>query len=75
MTNVQLVTFKGCQSTIDFRTQLEKLIEIQELDIELETILVPSPKKAGEMGLFGSPTILIDGVEYQQDRRGVEGFY
>ncbi len=36
MSKVQLVTFKGCQSTIDFRTQLEGLIETEKLDVEVE---------------------------------------
>ena len=75
MSKVQLVTFKGCQSTIDFRTQLEGLIETEKLDVDIEMILVPSPERATQMGLFGSPTVLIDGVEYQEDRRGPSGFY
>lgn len=75
MRNIQLITFKGCQSTIDFRSQLEDLIDRENLDVEVEMILVPTPKKAREKGLFGSPTILIDGLEYQQERRGPAGFY
>ena len=75
MKKIQLVTFKGCQSTVDFRNQLEKLIDMENLDAEVELVLVPSTGRAKDMGLFGSPTIILDGVEYQRERRGPSGFY
>jgi len=75
MHNIQLHTFKGCQSTVDFRDRLEDLINREELDLEIEMVMVPSPENAEEMGLFGSPTILINGVEFQSERRGPAGFY
>ena len=75
MKKAQLVTFKGCQSTVDFRSELENLIDTENLDVEVEMVLVPSIGRAEEMGLFGSPTILIDGVEIQQERIGPAGFY
>jgi len=75
MRTIQLITFKGCQSTIDFRNELEKIKSINGEIIQIEMILVPSTRRAEKMGLFGSPTILIDGQEYQQERRGPNGFY
>jgi hypothetical protein len=75
MRQIQLVTFKGCQSTIDFRNKLEDLIDTENLDATVEMILVSSPNEAEKMELFGSPTIRIDGVELQQERRGPAGFY
>ena len=75
MTKIQLITFKGCQSTIDFRNKIEKLINTENMEASVEMTFVPSPKKSLEMGLFGSPTILIDGSEYQPERRGPAGFY
>jgi hypothetical protein len=75
MQKVSLITFKGCKSTIDFFNQLETRIDEEDLDVEVEMILVPSPERAVAMELFGSPTILINGVELQQERRGPAGFY
>ncbi len=75
MRKVQLITFKGCQSTVDFRSQLGNLIDTENLDVEVEMIFVPLPKKAEEMGMFGSPTLFIDGLEVQQERRGPAGCY
>jgi hypothetical protein len=75
MKKIQLITFKGCQSTIDFRNQLEDLIDKENLNAEVELVIVPSTGKAKEIGLFGSPTIMVDGVEYQQERQGPPGFY
>jgi hypothetical protein len=75
MRKIQLITFKGCQSTIDFRNQLEDLIDKENLNVEIEMVIVPSTGKAKELGLLGSPTIMLDGVEYQQERHGPPGFY
>jgi hypothetical protein len=75
MQKVSLITFKGCQSTIDFFNQLETRIAEEDLHVEVDMILVPSPERAAAMGLFGSPTILINGAELQQERRGPAGFY
>jgi hypothetical protein len=75
MTKIQLITFKGCQTTIKLRSQLETLTKTGEIDAQVETIVVASPNEAEKTGLFGSPTMLVNGVEYQQDRRGPAGFY
>jgi hypothetical protein len=75
MNKIRLVTFKGCQSTVDLRTQLENLIDKESLDAKVEMVFVPAAGRAMEMGLFGSPTILINGVEVQPERRGPAGFY
>ncbi len=75
MTTIQLMTFKGCQPTVDFRNELEDLIDKEELDIDIDVVMVPAAESAQEMGLYGSPTILLDGVEIQAERRGPAGFY
>lgn len=72
---ITLRTFKGCQSTIDLRDQLEALIDRGAMDATVELVIVPSPRDAARLQLYGSPTILIDGVEYQAERRGPAGFY
>jgi len=75
MNTVQLITFKGCQSTIDFRNELEnaRIIKVKKPIVEMT--VVSSQKKARKEGLYGSPTILVNGIEYQKERRGPPGFY
>lgn len=75
MNTIQLITFKGCQSTIDFRNKLENVRTIKVKKLSVEMTVVPSQKKARKEGLYGSPTILINGMEYQKERRGPPGFY
>jgi hypothetical protein len=75
MTRIQLITFKGCQTAIELRNQLDTLNNTGEINVQVETVVVASPKEAEKAGLFGSPTILVNGIEYQQDRRGPAGFY
>jgi hypothetical protein len=72
---ISLVTFKGCQSTMDFRDVLEALIDARKIFARIEMIVTPSADRAAEFGLYGSPTVLIDGHEYQRERRGPAGFY
>ena len=74
MTKVTLITFNGCQPTVDLHDALADLID-DGLELSVEKVVVPLPEKAQEMGLFGSPTILIDGEEIQRERRGPPGFY
>jgi hypothetical protein len=75
MHTITLATFKGCQSTVDFHDRIDALIDRREIYAEVELVVVPSPAHAAALGLYGSPTILIDGVEYQAERRGPAGFY
>ena len=75
MNTVQLITFKGCHSTIDFRNKLENARTMKGKELSVGMTIVSSQKKAHEEGLHGSPTILINGIEYQKDRCGPPGFY
>ena len=75
MNTIQLITFKGCQSTIDFRNKLENIRPVKGKKYKVEMNIVFSRTKARKEGLYGSPTILIDGIEYQKERRGPPGFY
>ncbi len=75
MKSIQLITFKGCKSTLDLRDQIETMVDKDVKDVKVEMVFISSLEKASEMGLYGSPTIIIDGLEYQQERRGPAGFY
>ncbi|MBU1138940.1 MAG: hypothetical protein KKD01_05500 [Proteobacteria bacterium] len=75
MKKIEILTFKGCQTAIDLVRDITALIREEKLDAEVETIVVPSLEKAEEMGLFGSPTILVDGEEYQKQPFSHPGFY
>lgn len=43
MATIQLTTFKGCQPTMDFRNELEELMDNGQLDAELHIVIVPAP--------------------------------
>ena len=75
MASVKIITFKGCQPTIDFQTELSVLAKRDGIALDISLEVVPSPEKAEEMGLFGSPTILIDGKEIDPESHGPAGFY
>ncbi len=75
MKKIDIVTFKGCQSSVNLQMALEKMVQERGLDVEAELVIVPSAGKAEEMNLFGSPTLFIAGNEYQKERRGPAGMY
>ncbi|MBU0946945.1 MAG: hypothetical protein KJ804_00510 [Proteobacteria bacterium] len=75
MKKIELLTFKGCQTAIELSRHMANLIAAENIDAEITTIIVPSLEKAIEMGLYGSPTILIDGKEYQKQAVSHPGFY
>ena len=75
MKNITVVTFKGCQSAMDFKDELEIQIDENDLSIQVEFSFVPAPEQAEAMGLFGSPTILIEGEVYAKNEQAVPGFY
>ena len=60
---------------MDFEREFEELVEEEGLDVEVFFTLVPTPQDAESKGLFGSPTIKVDGQEIQADRRGPAGFF
>lgn len=43
MPTIQLTTFKGCQPTMDFRNELEELIDNGEIDVDLHVVMIPAP--------------------------------
>jgi hypothetical protein len=75
MKEITVVTFKGCQSAMDFKDELDGRIEETGLDAQVTFSFVPTPSRAEEMGLYGSPTILIEGEVYAKNDQTVPGFY
>ncbi len=72
---IEIITFKGCKPTLDFQAELSRLADARGVDLPLNLTVVPSPARAEDMGLYGSPTILVRGRELQEERRGPPGFY
>jgi hypothetical protein len=73
MKKIHIVTFDGCGTAKKLIADLENVQESENFD--LEVTVVPSADKAEEMGLYGSPTIYIDGCEYQKNSGSSPGFY
>ena len=63
------------QQTIDQVRRIDVDQYKYGFETKVEMVFVPTPGRAMEMGLFGSPTILITGIEVQPERRGPAGFF
>jgi hypothetical protein len=72
---ISIVTFKGCQTSMSLKEKLLTTLADKDINVEVELKIVPSEIFAEDFGLFGSPTILLDGNEYQKNLRGKPGFY
>ncbi len=75
MKKIEVIAFKGCQTAMDFQENLQDVVDGEGLDAQIELVSVSSADQAQEKGLYGSPTLLVDGVEYQKERKGPPGFY
>lgn len=73
MDTIEIITFEGCDTAQKLVADLESL-RPQE-SFELRTRIVPSSDRAAELGLYGSPTIMLNGREYQKDPSSRPGFY
>ncbi len=73
MNRIKIVTFSGCGATTQLLEELQLLQENQPFDLDLVT--VDTPAQAEEMGLYGSPTIYINGIELQKGSNAEPGFY
>lgn len=72
---VSVIAFKGCQFSMDIMAGLEILDREKTWRVDSELLLVRNIAQAKSMGLYGSPTIIVDGREYQDWRRGPAGLY
>lgn len=73
MKTIEVITFEGCGSGAALINELQAKRKDEPFDLQVSE--VPSVDMASEMGLYGSPTIRIDGEEYQRERRGKPGVY
>ncbi|GEM_PF-1841810 len=70
---VEIITFSGCDTAQALISELDELKKEEAFD--LEVIIVPSAADAHAMHLYGSPTIRVNGLEYQKMDGGNPGFY
>lgn len=61
---VELLYFDGCPSWLEADGRLREALEaVGSGDLEVERVLVSTPKQAAEVGFHGSPTVLVNGVD------------
>lgn len=70
---VEVLTFSGCDTAQRLIAELNELKKQESF--ELKVTIVPSTAEAEAMGLYGSPTIVINGIEYQKMESSNPGFY
>ena len=61
--NVQLLTFPGCPNAAAARERLRRVLESSNVLAEIEEVNTAAPETPGRLRGWGSPTILIDGVD------------
>lgn len=65
MKKIELLYFEGCPS---YKTALENLKAVladEKIEAELQLINVDSPEKAEMLKFFGSPSIRVNGVDFE----------
>ena len=62
---VQLLTFPGCPNAPGARALLLRVLRANGHRVPIEEVNISAPDTPEELSMFGSPTILIDGVEIE----------
>ena len=70
---VQLLTFPGCPNAPGARELLLRVLRANGHRVPIEEVNVSAPDTPEELSVFGSPTILIDGVEIEGADDGRSG--
>ena len=60
---VQLVYFDGCPNADAARAAVRRCLEAADLALELEEVDTGSPKAPEALRAWGSPTVLVDGID------------
>lgn len=73
MNAIVIKSFAGCPVSEDLLRELEGLAKINGFELSHDKVF--RADDSGEKGLYGTPTIIINGKEYQGERRGAAGIY
>lgn len=65
MINVEIQYFEGCPNSGELLERTKEAIAKCDLDVNLIEVLVDSPAKAIDIKFRGSPTLLINGEDFE----------
>lgn len=70
---VEIITFSGCPTGERLYKELKKSCDAEKIDIK-KTVLT-SAEEASEYGLYGTPSIRVNGQNYQEENCRQKGVY
>ena len=62
---VQLLTFPGCPNAVEARERLRRVLGSVDVLVEIEEVNTAAPETPERLRGWGSPTILIDGMDIE----------
>jgi len=63
--NIELQHFDGCPNSPKLIERVKEAIKLSNAEIQYNEVLVESNEKAREVGFRGSPTLLINGKDFE----------
>ena len=65
MKKVEFQYFEGCPSYKQALTNLKEVLAELEIEVDFDLINVETPEQAEKLGFYGSPSIKIDGRDFE----------
>ena len=62
---IQLLTFPGCSNATASRELVQRVLDSENVHGEIEEVNTAAPETAAELRGWGSPTILVDGIDIE----------
>ncbi len=72
---VRFLYFGGCPNAEPTLILLKETLAAEAPDTDLERLEIKSDEEAGRYGFLGSPTIQIDGLDIEKERRKDSPYY
>jgi len=72
---IRFLYFSGCPNVEPTLIILKEILSAEAPDADLEMLEVKSDEEAGRCGFLGSPTIQINGLDIEKERRKDSPYY
>lgn len=74
MLKIDILYVEGCSSTSDTLELVKEVIDKMGIKAQINTILIRNSEQAREYKLFGSPTVLVNGLDIDPRVRNQQWF-
>lgn len=72
---VEVLYFEGCPNHAPALEMVRRVLDRENIDAEVRSIVVPDENTAGSLRFLGSPSIRVDGMDIEPGRQADPPFF